>query len=60
MHDEGYEIDAYELNAALATALADPQGVRRQFEAKAHALSGLYGMEVPFEFIDDDADSGNR
>jgi Fe-S-cluster containining protein len=55
LRDEGYEIDAYEINTAIAAALADPQGTRRRFDAKARALPALEGSEVPFEFVDDES-----
>jgi len=54
LRDAGYEIDAYELNSALAVAMADPQRAKGRFEGKKHALRGLAGTEVPFEFIDEE------
>lgn len=58
MRDEGFEIDAYELNVALAKALRDPERTRSRFEAKERVFPTLDGMEVPFEFIDEDEDGG--
>jgi Fe-S-cluster containining protein len=54
LRDEGYEIDVYEINAAFAMALRDPEAVRRRFAAKQPAFAALEGMEGPFEFIDEE------
>ncbi|MGE0115575.1 MAG: YkgJ family cysteine cluster protein [Steroidobacteraceae bacterium] len=52
MQDAGYDIAAYELNAALAEALAQPIGTQQRFSAKLPAFAGIQGTEAPFEFID--------
>jgi Fe-S-cluster containining protein len=51
MHDAGYDVRAYELNAALEAALSDP-AARGRFEARATAFTQLLGEEVPGEFDD--------
>jgi Fe-S-cluster containining protein len=48
----GYDIAAYELNSALAAALADPEAVRQRFAAKLPAFIGLDATDVSMEFID--------
>lgn len=53
MQDAGYDIAAYELNGALAEALAQPVATRQCFDAKLPAF-GIVGTEVPMEFIDVD------
>lgn len=51
--DAGYDVSAYELNSALAIALAQPDSVRQSFEARRAPLAGLEGREAPCEFIDE-------
>ena len=51
MRDAGYDVSAYELNGALAAALADP-GARGRFESRLAPFTGLSGEEVPEEFDD--------
>ena len=53
MRDEGYDVTAFELNTALAAAMAQPATVRQRFEAKEPPFVGLVGMEVPSEFMDE-------
>jgi hypothetical protein len=52
----GYDIAAYELNSALAVALADPEGVRQRFADRLPAFIGLDATDVPMEFIDAEED----
>jgi Fe-S-cluster containining protein len=52
--DAGLDSRAYELNTALAAALADPDS-RARFLRGEHAFPGLEGHEVPPEFDDDTA-----
>jgi Fe-S-cluster containining protein len=52
LREAGYDVDAYELNMALAVALADPIAARRRFDAKSKAFPILEGVEVPSEFAD--------
>lgn len=54
MHAEGYDIAAFELNAALVAALDDVPAARGRFEAGQPSFGKLEGMDVPFEFIDGD------
>lgn len=54
LQDEGYDIDAFEMNAALATALREDDhgaALRRRFEAKAPAFPRLEGLPAPFELL---------
>lgn len=53
MRDAGYDIAAYELNAALALALSQPE-TRQRFETKLPAFTQIEGTAVPFELMDDD------
>jgi Fe-S-cluster containining protein len=50
IQEAGYDVDAYELNAALAVALADPVATRQRFESKLPVFPTLDGAEVPSEF----------
>jgi Fe-S-cluster containining protein len=50
--DAGYDIAAYELNAALAEALAQPEAARQRFDAKLPTFIGIEATDVPMEFID--------
>lgn len=54
MQEAGYDIAAYELNSALAVALAQPQLVRQRFDAKLPVFIDIEATEVPMEFIDTD------
>jgi Fe-S-cluster containining protein len=54
--DEGYEITAYELNAALAAVMAQPAIARQRFEMREQPFAELPGTDAPFEFIDSDFD----
>jgi Fe-S-cluster containining protein len=49
----GYDIQAYELSAALAAAMKD-RDARARFEAQQSPFPTLAGTEVPAEFLDDD------
>jgi Fe-S-cluster containining protein len=51
MRDAGYDVHAYELNMALASALADPVGTQRRFDSKECVFPHLEGVEVPSEFV---------
>jgi Fe-S-cluster containining protein len=53
----GYDVNAYELNAAFAIALADSKRARANFEAKRPAFEGLEGRKVPSEFIESSGDA---
>ena len=50
MKDAGYDMDAYELNGAMAAALADPDGTQRKFHARQRVFPALDGVDVPSEF----------
>jgi Fe-S-cluster containining protein len=50
LQQRGYDISAYELSTALASAIADPQA-RARFEAKQVPFRTLTGNEVAPEFI---------
>jgi Fe-S-cluster containining protein len=51
MREAGYDVDAYELNAALDSAMAEP-GSRGRFESRLRPFEQLSGEEVPAEFDD--------
>lgn len=51
---EGYDVAAYELNAALNVALNDPSGALVRFEAKVPVFPMIDSTEVIPEFIDED------
>jgi Fe-S-cluster containining protein len=51
MHDAGFDVRAYEFNAALEAAWSDP-AARARFAAGARPFIGLDGDEVPLEFDD--------
>jgi Fe-S-cluster containining protein len=51
LQGRGYDIQVYELNTALAAAMAHPQ-VRASFEAKQQPFPMLSGAEIPLEFLD--------
>jgi Fe-S-cluster containining protein len=53
MSDAGYDTCAYELNAAMAAAARDPDGIRERFAARERMFPELPGMEVPLEFMDE-------
>ena len=50
LKDAGYDVDAYELNSAMAAMLADPSGAQAKFLAKECVFPALDGVEVPSEF----------
>lgn len=50
--DAGYDIAAYELNSALAAALAQPAAARQRFDAKLPTFITIEATDVPMEFID--------
>jgi Fe-S-cluster containining protein len=50
MQEAGYDVEAYELNAALAVALTDPIATRQRFESRLPVFPTLDGVEVPSEF----------
>lgn len=52
LKEAGYDVAAYELNAALAVALADPAAARTRFEAKQPAFPTIEGTEVLPELLD--------
>lgn len=54
MSDAGYDVMAFELNTALAQAMAQPEIARQRFAAKQPVFVGLAGTEVPSEFIEQD------
>lgn len=54
MQQAGYDVKAYELNTALAAALANPTETRRLFDAKQPPFSTLMGMDVPSEWMSED------
>jgi Fe-S-cluster containining protein len=49
MRDEGYDVSAYELNAAVDAALSEPAASER-FAAKSSPFLNLGGEDVPSEF----------
>jgi len=51
LKDAGYDVDAYELNSAMAALLADPSGTQAKFLAKQCVFAALDGVEVPSEFV---------
>jgi Fe-S-cluster containining protein len=51
LQELGYDTHAYELSAALAVAMVDPQS-RARFEAKQLPFVTLTGNEVPAEFFE--------
>jgi hypothetical protein len=53
MLEAGYDVSAYELNTALAAAMADPVAARQRFEAGAQAFPSLQGADVPLEFAEE-------
>jgi Fe-S-cluster containining protein len=60
MRDAGYDIAAYEMNAALAAALDQPDAERR-FATKQPPFEGVPGSAPPFELTDaDDAEESLR
>ena len=51
MRQDGYDVDAYELNAALDAALSE-SSARERFESGLNPFLSLTGEEVPDEFDD--------
>jgi len=56
MRDAGYDTAAYELNTALAAAIADPVTASKRFAARNTMFADMTGADVAPEFMDD-ADS---
>jgi Fe-S-cluster containining protein len=56
MRDEGYDVDAYEMNLALTAVAEDPQAIEH-FLARRKPFATLEGGEVPDEFTDESDDS---
>lgn len=54
MSDAGYDVTAFEINAALAEAFSQPALLRRQFAAKQRVFVGLAGTDAPLDFIESD------
>jgi Fe-S-cluster containining protein len=54
MSDAGYDVAAYELNTALAMAIADPVTAAERFAARDTLLADVAGAEVAAEFMEDD------
>lgn len=52
MQDEGYDVAAYEMNAALLCAMDDSAAFRRRLEEKQRPTLSVPGTEVPSEFGD--------
>jgi len=52
LQEAGYDVAAYELNAALAVALTDPSAARTRFEAKLAAFPTVESIDVVPEFLD--------
>ncbi|HEY8538064.1 MAG TPA: YkgJ family cysteine cluster protein [Steroidobacteraceae bacterium] len=52
LKEAGYDAAVYELNGALAAALADPHGTRARFEAGEPPFPSLVGRDVDPEFIE--------
>lgn len=52
MQDEGYDVAAYEMNAALLCAMDDSAAFRRRLEEKQRPALSVPGTEVPSEFGD--------
>src|ERR1044071_2494069 len=50
MADAGYDHTVFEMNAALAQALAAPLETRQRFEARQAPFTALQGSDVPLEF----------
>jgi Fe-S-cluster containining protein len=49
----GYDHTVFELNAALAHAMADPTQARQRLEARQTPFSTLSGASIPLEFEDE-------
>jgi Fe-S-cluster containining protein len=54
MRDAGFDVAAYEMNAALAVALERPEEIRRRFAARMPMLPEVDGAEIPSEFVESD------
>jgi Fe-S-cluster containining protein len=48
----GYDTAAYEMNAALDAALADPNELRRRYEGRLRAFEAVAGGDVPAEIVE--------
>jgi Fe-S-cluster containining protein len=57
MEDEGYDVGAYEMNAALGAALQDTAAFRRKFAARAKPALPAPAAEAPLEFWDMDSEA---
>jgi Fe-S-cluster containining protein len=53
LRDAGYDVSVYEMNVALAEALARP-GVRERFEARVQPFEEARGADAPAEFEEED------
>jgi Fe-S-cluster containining protein len=53
MQDEGYDVDAYEMNVALHAAFNEPAAGDR-FQSKGRPFDTVMGEEVPEEFDEDE------
>ncbi len=53
MERAGYDVAAYELNAAVAAALMDPSAARARLEARECVFPMVEGIDVIPEFIED-------
>lgn len=54
MQEAGYDVAAYELNAALSVALNDIAGTREHFQSQGLAFPTIDGIDVSPEFLDSD------
>jgi Fe-S-cluster containining protein len=52
VEDAGYDVAAYELNAALMAVMANSEESQRRFVAKQRPFDALNGIEVPPEFME--------
>jgi Fe-S-cluster containining protein len=54
--EAGYDVAAYELNTAMASAIADPEAASRRFAAGESLFEDLEGVHVAPEFMQEDDD----
>jgi Fe-S-cluster containining protein len=54
MLEAGYDVGAYELNSALAAAMAEPAAARRRFETGQQTFPSLHATDASPEFEDVD------
>jgi Fe-S-cluster containining protein len=52
MSEAGYDVSAYELNAAFASALEDTHAARARFESKQKTFADLVGTDASSEFVE--------